>query len=499
MACNNVYRGNDYPRRPSRQEQQKAAEIAFLKRQSAIERSPVHGEKVGTERQVNPTKRWRPSEEETHTELSKFINVAYDYLRDGDDLYFKMLENRSSILGIRCSNPEKVRDALKQALDKRKLYEVKMLYNLAKKENGEQAVAQYLKDKRPEERFHSVKSLLEYFRDHPNDSNLEICNKIMKSYGMEIVAIPNRETPVHDRQVLRAVFDGFLKIPEKDKATGEVGYSAGYIGFASPQGLQGAQCETIKAPESYDFENNAAIRAMQMSENLENLIPAVKSIVRKSGMPAEVFDGLSMSDIAHMLYTNKYKREPQAGETISLTALNENCTEGVKQRFWLEFGKDTEKRNNLKKCLENRNVDPNFIADLLVQIKENGSVTLPDADNKEKYNQPVPTLSLHHKFYIQDAVFLGDKMKVDSLSNFEVIVDYAGQETHDDLKHGADCVSEDGNTAYRLVYIDDGKGNDYYLTAGLEDVYSTARGQESSRVTYNKLAGMYATEQKGKE
>ena len=77
-------------------------------------------------------------------------------------------------------------------------------------------------------------------------------------------------------------------------------------------------------------------------------------------------------------------------------------------------------------------------------------------------------------------------MKVDDPKNYEVVIDYPRQKTHEELKHGADCISEDKQFAYRLVYADDGAGRDAFISDGLKTI--TTATKDGNRMTYNRLS-----------
>ena len=118
-------------------------------------------------------------------------------------------------------------------------------------------------------------------------------------------------------------------------------------------------------------------------------------------------------------------------------------------------------------------------------IRENG-VPNPTIPEDMHFDGPIPQIDLHHKFYIQDAAFHKDMMKVDDPKNYEIVINYPNQNTHDELLHGADCISADGKSAYRLVYINDGRRRDAVICDGLETV--TVDTKDFNRLTYNYLA-----------
>lgn len=463
---------------------------------------PKNAEKVSGSQTVpvNLDKRMTVSEHKARTGMTDVYRAASEYLEKKDPLYLKQLkvvceifegddpENpyaapaKNYIMANTCKifgpNSEKdVKELAEKMLDARSGLEAKAILKISKGNVPEQTVAEYMKDKSPEEQWHSVKSVLSAFKKSPTDEHQKAFNFLLAQYGYSIVKIENRKTPVEAQQVVRAAFDGSLKIPtEKDTQKG-VGYSKGYQDFLNGKIQSGS-------PSKYNFDTKL-FRALEMSDNTEKLSVHIKDAIRRQRLPQEVVDNLSLSDAAHMLYEARYHRTPQPEENIPFQAIEPNCDEGLKNKFWKDFAQNANKTKMLQETLAQKGVSKEYISFMMESIRENGTPN-PTIPEDMHFDGQIPSISLHHKFYIQDAAFHKDMMKVDDPKNYEVVIDYPRQKTHEELKHGADCITPDGKYAYRLVYADDGAGRDAFISDGLKTI--TTATKDGNRMTYNRLS-----------
>lgn len=491
----------DRTRFETAKERREREEAEFLRRNEEAKSRPIKAEKaVGPQAvSVNLDKRMGILERNAHARMTEVYRAASEYLEKGDPLYLKQLKmvcehfesdpynsyaataqnyimaNTHKIFG---PNSEKeVKKLAEKMLDARSALEAKNILKISQGSVLEKTVAQYMKDKSPEEQWHSVKSVLSAFRKSPTAEHQEAFNSVLAQYGYSIVKIENRETPVEVRQVVRAVFDGTLKIPTEEDTQKGIGYSKGYQDFLNGKIQSGS-------PTKYNFDTKL-FRALEMSDNTEKLGVHIKDAIRRQRLPQEVVDNLSLSDAAHMLYEARYHRTPQPEENISFQAIEPNCDEGLKTKFWKDFAQDANKTKSLKEALAQKGVSKEYISFMMESIRESGTPN-PTIPEDMHFDGPIPSISLHHKFYIQDAAFHKDMMKVDDPKNYEVVIDYPKQKTHEELKHGADCISPDGKYAYRLVYTDDGAGRDAFISDGLKTITTTTK--DSSRMTYNRLS-----------
>lgn len=448
---------------------------------------------------VNMEGKFRRIESGAHTNLTELYRYTYDYLKNKDDIYLRKLEiltdnltkglPNSYTTGIKeyiaCfhskifidKDQREIKKFATKLLDARSALEVKSLYIKSKENEPEKSIAQYMKDKTPEEQWHVVTSVLAFFRKNPEEKYQDFCNMTLAPFGYKLVAVANKTTPLIYRQVVRAAFDGYLSIPTPDDNKKGIGYSPQYVQFMQSK-------KQLSAP-AQRFDNQL-FSAMEKSKNMSLLIPDIKKAIRAAHLPQLVVDNLSLSDVAHLMYTKRYPhRTPQPEEMIEFIQINPDCQEGVKTQFWKDFATDASKTKSLQKMLVAKGVSQEYISLMMQSIRENGTPN-PTITPDQNFKGVIPSISLHHKFYIQDASFLRDNfMQVDSVNNFEIVIDYPNQKTHKELKHGGDCISQDGKLAYRLVYADDGCGRDAFLSTGLETLTTT---QDTARITYNQLA-----------
>ena len=489
---------NSYESPRQRREREEAE---FLRRMEEAKNKPVNAEKASGPQTVTVDldKRMGILERKAHARMSEIYRAAAEYIEKGEDNLKRLkiiceqfdadhpnhfsapaksyiASNSHKIFG---SNSKKeVQNLAQKMLDTRRDLEVKNILKIHQANDPENTVAQYLKDKSPEERFHSIKSMLGAFKNSPKPEYQEAFNKILAPYGYKIVKIENRETPLEARQVVRAAFDGNLKIPTEEDTQKGVGYSQGYQDFLSGKIKSGS-------PAKYNFDTKL-FKALEMCDNTEKLGSPIREAIRKQRLPQEVVDNLSLSDAAHLLHQSRYPhRSPQPEETISFQAIDPNRDEGLRNQFWKGIATDKAKTRVLQETLAKKGVSKEYIAFMMESIRENG-VPNPTIPDDMHFDGPIPTISLHHKFYIRDAAFHKDMMKVDDEQNYEIVIDYPKQKTHEELKHGADCTTPDGKYAYRLVYADDGAGRDAFISDGLETI--TTPTQDTNRLTYNRLS-----------
>ena len=330
-----------------------------------------------------------------------------------------------------------------------------------------------------------VRVILEDFRHNPTEEKRIAYNDILKAHGRKIEKIPNVKTDYNVHLVVRAAFEGEFSTPTLISTNSGQGYSHGYVKFADPHGNNtSGLIAGGKLPENYDWESNPAIQAMSLSENMSKLIPDLKATIKNQHIPQEVIDGMTISDVAHILYKGKNGGQtPVANQKIQFSSLNEECDEGARIKFWKEFGKDKEKMANLRAVLESRGVCKEYINDLFEQIRERGTTTL----DISKYDGPHPKLSVHHKMYVQDAAFLGkDAIKIDDLENFAAVVDFPNEQNHEGFEHAVDTIRD--NDAFRLVNLRDTEKETVYLQVGTESYTTPRRSDYTDRKTYRDFA-----------
>lgn len=330
-----------------------------------------------------------------------------------------------------------------------------------------------------------VRVILEDFRHNPTEEKRIAYNEILKAHGRKIERISDVKTEHNVQMVIRAAFEGEFTTPTEVSTQSGQGYSHGYVKFADPHGNNtSGLIAGGKLPENYDWESNTAIQAMSLSENMSKLIPDLKAAIKNQHIPQEVVDGMTISDVAHILYKEKNGGQaPADNQKIQFNRLNEECDEGARIKFWKEFGKDNEKMSSLRKVLESRGVCKEYINDLFEQIKERGTTTL----NVNKYPEPHPKLSVHHKMYVQDAALLKENaMKIDDLENFAAVVDFPNEQNHEGFEHAVDTIRDD--TAFRLVNLRDTEKETVYLQVGTESYTAPRRSDYKDRMTYRDFA-----------
>lgn len=331
-----------------------------------------------------------------------------------------------------------------------------------------------------------VDVILEDFKHNPTEEKRETYNGILRQYGRKIEKIPDVATDHNVQLVVRGAFEGEFTAPNLMSTMSGEGYSQGYRKFADPHNEKLSDVIVGgKLSADYDWAANPAVKAMSLSENMSRLIPDLQAAVKNQRIPQEVVENLSISDVAHILYKEKNGgKTPTDLQKISFKSLNAECDEGARIKFWREFGKDRAKTEKLKSLLESKGVSQDYIRDLLVQIKEKGTVTL----DVNKYEGVVPKLSVHHKMYVQDAAFLGaDAMKIDDHENFTAVVDFPDEHNHKEFEHAADTKDSQGN-AYRLVNMKDTEKETVYLQAGLRSFAAPRREDYQERMTYRDIA-----------
>lgn len=327
--------------------------------------------------------------------------------------------------------------------------------------------------------------ILEDFKHNPTEEKRKAYNEILSQYGRKIEKIPDVKTDHNVQLVVRGAFEGEFKMPTYISTVSGEGFSKGYRKFANPHHEKMDDVVAGgKLPADYDWSQNPVIKALSLSENMSRLIPDLQAAVRNQRIPLSVVEGLSVSDVGHILYKEKNGgKNPEDQQKIPFTSLNDKCDEGARIKFWKEFGKDSHKMENLKSLLESRGVSQEYIHDLLIQIKEKGTVTL----DVNKYEGVIPVLSVHHKMYVQDASLLDNVMKIDDPENFTAVVDFPDEKNHKEFEHAADTKDAQGN-AYRLVNLRDTEKETVYLQVGLESYSEPRRSDYRDRATYVNFA-----------
>lgn len=330
-----------------------------------------------------------------------------------------------------------------------------------------------------------VDVILEDFKHNPTEEKRKAYNEILSQYGRKIEKIPDVKTDHNVQLVVRGAFEGEFKMPTYISTVSGEGFSKGYRKFANPHHEKMDDVVAGgKLPADYDWSQNPVIKALSLSENMSRLIPDLQAAVRNQRIPLSVVEGLSVSDVGHILYKEKNGgKNPEDQQKIPFTSLNDKCDEGARIKFWKEFGKDSHKMENLKSLLESRGVSQEYIHDLLMQIKEKGTVTL----DVNKYEGVIPVLSVHHKMYVQDASLLDNVMKIDDPENFTAVVDFPDEKNHKEFEHAADTKDAQGN-AYRLVNLRDTEKETVYLQVGPESYSEPRRSDYRDRATYVNFA-----------
>lgn len=330
-----------------------------------------------------------------------------------------------------------------------------------------------------------VDVILEDFKHNPTEEKRAAYNEILSQYGRKIEKIPDVKTDHNVQLVVRGAFEGEFKMPTHISTVNGEGFSKGYRNFANPHHepitnvIAGG-----KLPADYDWSENPVVKALSLSKNMSRLIPDLQAAVRNQRIPLSVVEGLSVSDVGHILYKEKNGgKSPDEQQKIPFKSLNNECDEGARIKFWKEFGKDAHKMENLKSLLESRGVSKEYVRDLLAQIKEKGTVTL----DVNKYEGVIPVLSVHHKMYVQDAALLDNVMKIDDHENFTAVVDFPDEKNHKEFEHAADTKDAQGN-AYRLINLKDTEKETVYLQAGLESYSEPRRSDYQKRETYRDFA-----------
>lgn len=330
-----------------------------------------------------------------------------------------------------------------------------------------------------------VDVILEDFKHNPTEEKRTAYNDILSQYGRKIEKIPDVKTDHNVQLVVRGAFEGEFKMPTLISTAAGEGFSRGYRNFANPHH---EQIDNViaggKLPADYDWSKNPVVKALSLSENMSRLIPDLQAAVRNQRIPLSVVEGLSVSDVGHILYKEKNGgKSPDEQQKIPFKSLNSECDEGARIKFWKEFGKDSHKMENLKSLLESRGVSQEYVRDLLTQIKEKGTVTL----DVNKYEGVIPVLSVHHKMYVQDAALLDNVMKIDDPENFTAVVDFPDEKNHKEFEHAADTKDAQGN-AYRLINLKDTEKETVYLQAGLKSWSKPRRSDYQKRETYRDVA-----------
>ena len=388
--------------------------------------------------------------------------------------------------------------------------EVRKLLNDINKPEGEKAVQTYLQEKSSKDRFEIAKELLRYFKEPLNPQNLDFqgcdndykqkvadgrmqaCNKVLRTLGYEVVKVDNIKTPTEIQQVVRAAFDGRLNLPTHEDTVAGNGYSKNYNFFANPDhdvfGPRDLSSFT-PLPADYDFAATELGKAMALSDDMKIMIPDIQKAVRNARLPLEVAENLSLSDVAHLMIKEK-RIERQ--DHIKFKQINPKCSVGAREKFWEDFGKNNEKMTMLRDALLEEGVDKEYIKDLLCNLRLTGQ---PVPERGKEYNQPIPEISIHHDFYIQDAAAQKNPLMVDNAANFGICIDFPslGINTHkqngkeNGFKHMADTMSIDGNSAYRLVTYPDESGRGTLISVGTKQI-SAEMPDKENLLTYAQMA-----------
>ena len=400
---------------------------------------------------------------------------------------------------VLCGKIKNIRDRGMKAKSK---LEVCKLLNEISKPDGEKTVKTYLQGKSEKDRFEIAKELLRYFkaplnpqnmdfqgcldeyRQRVTDGRVEVCNKVLQTLGYQVVKVENVKTPVEVQQVVRAAFDGRLNLPTPEDNEAGTGYSPTYQKF-----INGSISASNDLPQDYNFATTKLGKAMALSENMKIMIPDIRKAVQDANLPQEVAANLSLSDVAHLMLN---ARGLERQDCIKFQQITPRCSNGAREEFWENFGKDAGKLKMLKDTLSEYGVDAEYIRDLLTNIKVIGQ---PCVEQDKEYKQPIPEISIHHGFYIQDAAAQKNPLMVDDPANYEICIDFPSQgiNTHkqnnneNGFKHMADVNSVDGKSTYRLVTYPEEKGRTTLISVGTRQISAEISGKENL-MTYVQMA-----------
>jgi len=488
----NYHTGNSYQTHRTQNAYRPREEHVPVVRMTTI----TPGQKTGYE--INNNKRMTTSEEAAHSALTAMISAAQDFAKYNDveflEKYLNSLYNRLSPDAIQVvgdmrrnisafitsyKDGTNVKDDSascdmfrKTMLKMRAPLEPKWIRKVVRDED---ALKDYMKSKSPDDLYLCMKEILKDYKEDRTDEKRERYNKVLGLYGKKIEQVPYSETSMDERKVIRYSFEGAFIVPTKEDEAGKTWYSDKYYEFMDKGDLNPPKSKYKEV--DYDLEKSPVIQAIRESKNMSKMLTQIRTQLVSQQIPPEVFEQCNISDIAHMLYKGYSKdrnkdKAPTEGMMLPFKDVNPACDDGAKKQFWKEFSEDDKKMEALGESMLSRGADPKYVGDLLDNIREKGTVMLENAKNSDVYKQPTPDLSVHHKFYIQDATSLGDMMKVNDLDNFVVVVDFGAEKNHD-LFH--DYVDRDiDGVSERLVDLQDGKnGKSWVVSAGMgKDSYA---------------------------
>lgn len=479
--------------------------------------SPQNAERATDK--INTQKRMTIGEEKAHTAFTRYLEGINSFRQTKDlsrlSMYFKIAENYCDMPEVKIyagglkqkaekmvancelnpDNKQAVEYFEQAVLKKREQFEVKkirQLINHSFDDDGMSAMRMFFEQKNGADLHSSIRSLLEDYTAHRTPENREKYNKALAMVGMQIVEISPKQAALNDKLVARCAFEGAFVFPEKNS---EYGYSETYRALMKDT----APRHRTKISDE-EFAALPVVQSIQKSENMALMLPQIKRELQNHGIDAATAKELNLYDCARILYDTYGSRErlPQKDELLVFSRINNECEEGVRQTFWKKFARNEKLMNALKQDLVEHNTDPKYIKDLMLNLKENGTVTLPD--QQDKYRQPLPTLSVHHKLHIKDVGQLGDVMEVDRMDNFMACVDYGIKDKDDadkrsihQLRHTIDGRNDAGNFE-RLVDVKDSADNVLVLSCGLKkDIYieknpDNDREQMPTRITYLDIA-----------
>lgn len=435
------------------------------------------------------------------SDLQTYVNASFNRLSSAEFAVCGDIERSVKQFLAGCKNgknDEICNNFCKILIKKKELLEVKNIKKMLRNADGLEQVKFYLGGKDEYELHTVLKAMLEDYKKNRTPENREKYNQILALYGKQIVQVPTIKTSLNDKKTTRIAFEGAFGFPSEEENAKGYGYSKAYNEFLTNNS---PRHKTIISDK--DFYSSDAIRSLAKSENLSQLLPQLKDQLQKQGVDGELLQKCNVNDMGRILfkgYSANRDREPNKNDLLALNTVNAECVEGIRQTFWKEFAKGSVVENgkiknlnaNMKEMFADmtaRNVDPNYIADLFDGIVNNGTVTVQEAKNPEKYQQPTPTVTGHHKFYIQDSAAFTDVMKVDDLGNFTAYMEYGDEENYHDAQHIVDADLE-GGISERLVDMYDGENNQNLVYSGgwKKNLYVKDNTSGEKRKTYNDIA-----------